>query len=117
MKCYVFLDEDGYAYSSGMSLDIPEGATEVDKFYEIIPPSAGFKFDIQSEIWVDCRGEFEKAAQIRMQRNDLLAKTDWTQGEDVTQEIKQNYAVYRQELRDVTKQEGFPESVSWPTPP
>jgi hypothetical protein len=54
--------------------------------------------------------------QIRKQRNALLAKCDWTQISDCTVD-KQAWATYRQELRDVTAQAGFPADVAWPTPP
>ena len=117
MKSYVFLDEDGYAYSSGSSIEVPEGATEVDMFYDMRPPQAGFKFDIDTESWVDCRGEYEKASEIRMQRDEMLKQTDWTQGDDIPISIKSTYAIYRAELRALPEQEGFPESVTWPTPP
>lgn len=61
------------------------------------------------------RAEF-KAAHYRQQRNQLLADSDWTQlpGSPVDAGI---WADYRQELRDVPEQEGFPWSVTWPTKP
>lgn len=57
------------------------------------------------------------AAQVRTQRNRLLAESDWTQGKDIPDELSSVWAVYRQALRDVTDQEGFPSSVTFPTPP
>jgi len=61
--------------------------------------------------------EEEVAAQVRSQRDRLLAKTDWTQAADVPQATKDKWAPYRQALRDVPQQEGFPYNVTWPTPP
>ena len=58
-----------------------------------------------------------KATQVRERRNDLLAQTDWTQGADVPQAVKDKYAPYRQALRDVPQQPGFPENITWPTKP
>jgi hypothetical protein len=56
-----------------------------------------------------------KAAEIRAERNAKLAATDWTQGADTPQAIKDKYAPYRQALRDVPAQSGFPNTVVWPT--
>lgn len=57
------------------------------------------------------------AVSIRQQRDRLLAKTDWTQGRDILETVSQKYVEYRQKLRDITSQPGFPEQVIWPTPP
>ena len=56
------------------------------------------------------------ASQIRQERNTLLADCDWTQVSDAP--INQvAWQTYRQALRDVTSQEGFPYDVTWPTKP
>lgn len=59
----------------------------------------------------------EKAAITRATRNRLLANCDWTQLADapLTEEQKAAYAEYRQALRDVPEQDGFPDNVVWPT--
>lgn len=57
------------------------------------------------------------AAQVRAQRNALLAQSDWTQGKDIPDELSSAWAVYRQELRDITSQEGFPSNVQFPSSP
>lgn len=57
------------------------------------------------------------AEQIRLQRSLLLAKTDWTQLSDVPQITRDRWAPYRQALRDVPQQPGFPLEVQWPTQP
>ena len=56
-----------------------------------------------------------KAAEARAERNAKLAATDWTQGADTPQATKDKYAPYRQALRDVPAQSGFPNTVVWPT--
>jgi len=53
---------------------------------------------------------------VRARRSDLLADTDWTQVADAPVD-QAAWATYRQALRDVTAQEGFPHSVAWPTKP
>ena len=55
--------------------------------------------------------------KVRLLRNDLLANTDWTQMVDVSQTVKDKYTAYRQALRDVPSQSGFPENIQWPTKP
>lgn len=61
--------------------------------------------------------EAEKAANnVRRERTRLLAECDWTQLADAPVD-KEAWATYRQALRDITAQEGFPSTVTWPTPP
>ncbi len=57
-----------------------------------------------------------QAAAIRAERNRLLAACDWTQLADAPVSSFQ-WANYRQALRDVPSQVGFPWTVVWPTPP
>ena len=59
----------------------------------------------------------ELAAAARAERNALLAATDWTQAADVPQTTKDKWAPYRQALRDVTEQSGFPSEIQWPSKP
>lgn len=52
-------------------------------------------------------------------RANLLNSSDWTQVVDspLSSEVKQAWAIYRQELRDITKQIGFPAEIEWPVAP
>ena len=59
----------------------------------------------------------QKAQSLRDKRNSLLRKSDWTQGADVPAELKAKWTDYRQKLRDVPAQSGFPDTVTWPTEP
>ena len=59
----------------------------------------------------------EQARSVRADRNKKLQETDWSQGKDIPDSISEPWAVYRQELRDLTKQPGFPWEVVWPTKP
>ena len=56
----------------------------------------------------------EQAKNVRQTRNDKLKECDWTQLADSTAD-KQAWATYRQALRDVPSQSGFPWTVDWPT--
>ena len=59
----------------------------------------------------------EVAAQVRAERDQLLAATDWTQAADVPEEVRIKWQPYRQALRDVPQQKGFPHEVVWPEKP
>ena len=54
--------------------------------------------------------------QMRHHRNELLKLSDWTQGVDVPDAIKNPWATYRQDLRDITKVATTAEVV-WPAQP
>jgi hypothetical protein len=58
----------------------------------------------------------EQAKVVRGQRNTKLAESDWTQLADSAVD-KSVWATYRQALRDVPSQTGFPWDVTWPTQP
>ena len=59
------------------------------------------------------------AANARTQRDKLLSDTDWTQTDDapLSSEDKESVRKYRQGLRDITAQSGFPQAVVWPEKP
>lgn len=54
---------------------------------------------------------------IRTERNSLLAQSDWTQLPDVPETLKAKWAVYRQQLRDITEAFATPDLVVWPDTP
>jgi hypothetical protein len=54
------------------------------------------------------------AENVRNQRNKLLEETDWTQSRDVILDNDADWIIYRQALRDITTQEGFPHNIIWP---
>jgi hypothetical protein len=53
------------------------------------------------------------ASNARQERNALLAATDYAALTDVT--LSAEMTTYRQALRDVPEQEGFPHVINWPT--
>jgi hypothetical protein len=60
-----------------------------------------------------------KEIEVRNQRNFNLFQSDWTQFPDVplTEREKSVWTVYRQELRDMPNQEGFPWNIIFPNHP
>jgi hypothetical protein len=55
------------------------------------------------------------AKSVRSQRDGLLVETDWMGLSDVT--MSSDWATYRQALRDVPSQSGFPHDITWPEKP
>lgn len=78
-----------------------------------LPPRPSFlhEFDYPSKTWK------MSAGAVRTKRDKLLAECDWTQLPDVPLETKDAWAAYRQALRDLTDQGGFPDGVIWPVEP
>ena len=58
----------------------------------------------------------EQAENMRRTRNEMLSECDWTQLAD-SPVNKTSWATYRQSLRDVPMQAGFPWNVQWPEKP
>lgn len=55
------------------------------------------------------------AAKVRKERNAKLAATDFHGLTDTV--MNAEMTTYRQALRDVSEQEGFPNTIVWPTEP
>jgi hypothetical protein len=72
-------------------------------------------FDFQTKTWI------YSASAIKGKRARLLEQSDWTDtlssktrlGDDVYSQ----WQIYRQALRDIPQQSGYPQNVVWPTPP
>jgi hypothetical protein len=58
----------------------------------------------------------QEAEEVRTQRDALLSQSDWTQVPDAPVD-QAAWAEYRQALRDLPQQAGFPQEVVWPNPP
>lgn len=73
--------------------------------------------NIPSIEWDNLIKDTRTAAIIRRQRNSLLTASDWTQAYDIPASISEPWATYRQALRDIPQQPGFPNFITWPTQP
>lgn len=83
---------------------------------------------LQNDVWItqwvvvelsDSEKEIRyllKVSSIRADRDRLLTASDWTQVADAPVDAVA-WATYRQSLRDVPAQAGFPFTVEWPTKP
>jgi len=78
----------------------------------------GAVFDDDANIndWSDFQADAvtASATQVRAQRDTLLAVSD---SMALADRITADWTTYRQALRDVPAQAGFPTNVTWPTAP
>ena len=70
----------------------------------------------------DWKMQLEKevlSLDVRLERNKLLSDTDHLIQSDypISDEKKQEIKVYRQALRDIPQQDGFPDNIVWPDKP
>lgn len=70
----------------------------------------------EQEVAYKAMKDAEQAANVRNTRNEKLKDCDWTQIADSTAD-KPKWATYRQALRDITAQAGFPWTITWPDAP
>ena len=54
---------------------------------------------------------------VRFLRDKKLKDSDWRMMPDVPSELKAGWETYRQALRDLPEQDGWPLDVIWPTEP
>jgi hypothetical protein len=95
---------------------VPEFIGECDDDAELID---GFlKVLDEAEVTQEQQAEADSQAhRVRVDRTLRLQASDWTQGKDIADEVSTAWATYRQALRDVPSQEGFPWGVIWPEQP
>ncbi len=70
----------------------------------------------EQEVAYKATKDAEQAKSVRQSRDAKLAECDWTQVADAPVD-KTVWATYRQALRDITAQEGFPWTITWPDAP
>lgn len=118
--------------------ELLEGEMLVDTAPPVMRPYAGAvglvraKWDTDTAAWTESATDEEiflwekshpaqaaTAEEVRQRRDQLLAETDWTQiGDSPLDEASQEaMRLYRQALRDVPEQSGFPGEVVWPDKP
>ena len=70
----------------------------------------------EQEVAYKVSKDAEQAKSVRASRDGKLAESDWTQVADAPVD-KAVWATYRQALRDITTQSGFPWTVTYPDKP
>jgi len=88
-----------------------------------IPPQNASEVPVapteETDIWIGgawTRDPVVQATKIRAERKLLLRDSDWSQLDDAPTD-KAVWGAYRQTLRDITAQAGFPSEVNWPVAP
>jgi hypothetical protein len=73
--------------------------------------------EIEAE-WTVVENEV-KTQEARAKRDRLLADSDWVtiRATDTGNPVPTEWQTYRQALRDITEQTGFPENIDWPEIP
>ena len=77
-------------------------------------PAEEAEYDARAAAWF-AGARDRKAAEVRAERNGKIAACDWRMLTDSPASAE--WKVYRQALRDVPQQAGFPENVVWPIAP
>lgn len=73
-----------------------------------------------TQVWSAVELPLEQATEnIRAHRGYLLQETDWVVAKsyEAGEPVPAAWVSYRQALRDITGQAGFPHEVTWPTKP
>lgn len=101
-------DANGWPYLPGAPVDVEEETVIRRTWPNAAPDEAGWAAHVE-----------QLAASVRAERDAKLTACDWTQMPDapLTSEVKAAWAAYRQQLRDVPEQTGFPLAVEWPVGP
>lgn len=99
------IDDSAYYIENGEAISIPP------------KPDQYSVFDFTIKQWV--QQENLAIADVLPKRQRLLYASDWTQIPNcpLTAEKQAEWATYRQELRDIPQQSGYPLNVVWPVAP
>lgn len=75
--------------------------------------------DAEQEAAYKATKDAEQAKSVRQQRDDKLKESDWRVIKALESSTPQDFAwaAYRQALRDITAQPGFPWTIDWPVNP
>lgn len=105
LEVHSFCAPDTHYYQNGVVIEKPP------------KPSSYCFWDDVTFSWVD--NAQLKAFEVKQTRNTMLFGSDWTQlpNNPLTTEQQAAWATYRQELRDITNQSGYPFNVIWPVAP
>jgi len=93
--------------------------TVVDMFSDYTDDEGNLVTKTDQENDYQARLNSEAAASVRTQRDAKLAESDWMviKSAETGVALATEWAIYRQALRDITEQDGFPNEITWPTDP
>lgn len=116
-------DDSDFRLQARPGVGLVEGAFHPSEFYwdgtAMVPippkPSEFHVWDATQRQWTV---DLAMAAEVQLrERNARLRACDWTQVVDIDTATQEAWQPYRQALRDITSQPGYPLTVDWPTPP
>ena len=117
------MDADSLLAIGWFPVRLDEGAVD-EKFVGsmfIIHTNEVVEMKLWSKYTADEKAEMgrQAASAIRAERNTKLSECDWTQLNDTPLDntAKVAWTTYRQDLRDIPSQSGFPHNVVWPVKP
>lgn len=113
------------------AVEIPDGPTIPPFHTRAAPPEREGYHAVMRGGWALVEGpapderspepqpEPDPAVSVRSDRDARLSATDWIVIRSVErgEPVPEDWIVYRQALRDITLQEGFPRDVAWPVKP
>ena len=123
IKKWVQFDEEGNEISTTASVDVPLGSNwfEIEEFsygkrMKLDAGAPRIMTDEEQAAWAADILLSGALSDARNLRNVKLSESDWTEVAPMSEELKEQWRVYRQALRDL------PESVidynvEWPVPP
>ena len=96
-----------------------EAYVERDMFSDYVNDEGVTVTKAEQEQAYTARKNEEAATAVRAERDKLLASCDWMaiKAFEAGSAVSAEWAIYRQALRDVTAQEGFPLNVTYPDKP
>lgn len=98
--------------ATGLVVDYQPPAPAADELRD-------WSWDAEVRRWVAVPTTLALAVQARRRRDELLKACDWVtvRALDLGEPVPASWVAYRQALRDVPEQLGFPGAVDWPVPP
>jgi len=101
---------------NGSEWTLEQNTTEIERFGFTLPDFPDAPVPDMPAYNPDERQLEQEAEEVRTQRDALLSQSDWTQVPDAPVD-QTAWAEYRQALRDLPQQAGFPAEITWPVKP
>jgi len=101
---------------NGSEWTLEQNTTEIERFGFTLADFPDAPVPDMPAYNPDQRQLEQEAEEARTQRDALLSQSDWTQVPDAPVD-QTAWAEYRQSLRDVPQQAGFPTEITWPQIP
>jgi len=101
---------------NGSEWTLEQNTTEIERFGFTLADFPNAPTPEKPNYNPDQRQLEQEAEEARTQRDALLSQSDWTQVPDAPVD-QAAWAEYRQALRDVPQQAGFPTEITWPQIP